>query len=266
LRLYGEWLVPHTIKNYEKSSWYKFYVFDVVFNNCEYLPYSEYLPKLIKFGIDYVPAECYLNPTLEQLNESVMKNRYLISSCPGSPDSNSDDNIGEGIVIKNYEYKINFPSSVWEKIIAPKFKETFTDKFHNINTKNTTQENREFQIVDRFMTLHLIEKNYAKIKCTENCWLPKFIPILVINIATDLLTEEIKDILEMYNFNSTSKIITDINKILNDRDTISANILSDNVLSCLKTNDFPINFASLKSNILRKAKAIKPTISQSDIL
>jgi len=29
LRLYGEWLVPHTIKHYREDSWGKFYVFDV---------------------------------------------------------------------------------------------------------------------------------------------------------------------------------------------------------------------------------------------
>ena len=56
LRLYGEWLVPHTLKTYEDTAWRKFYVFDV-FNdtNEEYLPYTEYQPLLEEFGIDYVP-------------------------------------------------------------------------------------------------------------------------------------------------------------------------------------------------------------------
>ena len=30
LRLYGEWLIPHTIKGYRDDAWRKFYVFDVV--------------------------------------------------------------------------------------------------------------------------------------------------------------------------------------------------------------------------------------------
>ena len=29
LRLYGEWLVPHTLKNYRDDAWRRFYVFDV---------------------------------------------------------------------------------------------------------------------------------------------------------------------------------------------------------------------------------------------
>ena len=29
LRLYGEWLVPHTLKNYQDNAWRNFYVFDV---------------------------------------------------------------------------------------------------------------------------------------------------------------------------------------------------------------------------------------------
>jgi hypothetical protein len=29
LRLYGEWLVPHTLKTYRDDAWNKFYIFDV---------------------------------------------------------------------------------------------------------------------------------------------------------------------------------------------------------------------------------------------
>ena len=33
LKLYGEWLVPHTLRTYRKDAWNKFYVFDVVDKN-----------------------------------------------------------------------------------------------------------------------------------------------------------------------------------------------------------------------------------------
>src|SRR6056297_3562076 len=45
-RLYGEWLVKHTLKTYEEGAWHKFYIFDVVKDlddgNIEYLPYDLY--------------------------------------------------------------------------------------------------------------------------------------------------------------------------------------------------------------------------------
>ena len=42
LRLYGEWLVPHTLRTYLDSAWRDFYVFDVMDENDRYLPYEEY--------------------------------------------------------------------------------------------------------------------------------------------------------------------------------------------------------------------------------
>ena len=42
LRLYGEWLVPHSLKTYRESAWRKFYVFDVYDDETKtHLPYSE---------------------------------------------------------------------------------------------------------------------------------------------------------------------------------------------------------------------------------
>lgn len=56
LRLFGEWLIPHSLKTYRDDSWNKFYVFDV-FNDIEnrFLTYEEYLPLLEEFNIDFIP-------------------------------------------------------------------------------------------------------------------------------------------------------------------------------------------------------------------
>ena len=54
LRLYGEWLVPHTLKTYNESVWRKFYVFDVM-DEDKYLHYDEYSKILDEFGIEYIP-------------------------------------------------------------------------------------------------------------------------------------------------------------------------------------------------------------------
>jgi hypothetical protein len=39
--IYGEWLVPHTLKTYTEDAWRKFYIFDVVILG-KHIPYNEY--------------------------------------------------------------------------------------------------------------------------------------------------------------------------------------------------------------------------------
>ena len=111
LRLYGEWLVPHTLKTYEESAWRKFYVFDVYLDY--YLPYEEYKVYLEEFDIEYIPPICRVkNPTTERLMKQLEKNGYLIQDGHG---------VGEGIVIKNYEWRNKFGHQVWAKIVKNEF-------------------------------------------------------------------------------------------------------------------------------------------------
>jgi ATP-dependent RNA circularization protein (DNA/RNA ligase family) len=55
LRLYGEWLVPHTLKTYNDDAWRKFYVFDVFDRKKErLLSYDEYSEGLVAAGINVI--------------------------------------------------------------------------------------------------------------------------------------------------------------------------------------------------------------------
>ena len=52
--VYGEFLVPHTIRTYDSDAWKKFYIFDVFElndNYGRYLPYDEYVPLLEEFNL-----------------------------------------------------------------------------------------------------------------------------------------------------------------------------------------------------------------------
>ena len=79
--LYGEWLIPHTIRYYNADAWKHFYVFDVVEvdgDDIRYLPYKEYSVELEKYNIDYIPEIAELtNPTLVELSECLLKSHYL---------------------------------------------------------------------------------------------------------------------------------------------------------------------------------------------
>ena len=78
-RLYGEWLVPHTIKTYNNNAWRKFYVFDVMDINNNYLSYDDYLPMLQEFNIDYIPIITMIeNPTSEQILD-IAKNTHFFT-------------------------------------------------------------------------------------------------------------------------------------------------------------------------------------------
>lgn len=118
LRLYGEFLVPHTLKTYSDNAWRKFYVFDVTYRDdngeTRYIPYEEYQKQLELYNIDYIPPICKIeNPTYERMIELLDKNTYLIKDGAGT---------GEGIVIKNYDYRNKFGRQTWAKIVRNDFK------------------------------------------------------------------------------------------------------------------------------------------------
>jgi len=181
LRLYGEWLVPHSLKTYREDAWRKFYGFDV-FDDDEdkYLPYEEYLPLLENYGIECIPPLCMMkNATYENLLVELGNNGFLIKDGQGS---------GEGIVIKNYGYKNRFGRTTWAKIVTNQFKEKHTKEMGAMvkNMKEMTEQT----ICDEFVTPHLIDKTYAKIVNEMEGWNSKYIPRLLQTVYYDLVNEE----------------------------------------------------------------------------
>jgi hypothetical protein len=178
LRLYGEWLVPHTLKTYEEKAWRNFYVFDVMDGNY-YLPYEVYKPLLEKYNIDYIPPICKVkNPTYERLNNQLEKNGYLIKDGEGT---------GEGIVIKNYDYKNKYGRVVWAKIVKNDFKlkHQKASDVCEIKESKTVEE----IIVKKYVNSVLVEKEFSKIE-NEAGWSSKFIPRLLNTVFYCLIKEE----------------------------------------------------------------------------
>jgi len=179
LRLYGEWLVPHTLKTYTEEAWRNFYVFDVMREDGSYLSYDEYQPLMEEYGIEYIPPICKVeNPTIERIQNQLEKNGYLIKDGMG---------IGEGIVIKNYDYQNKYGRITWAKIVANEFKAAHSKK-EVTEIKERTQV--EQAIVDKYVTLELCEKEYAKIEVLEGEWTTKMIPRLLNTVYFCLVSEE----------------------------------------------------------------------------
>lgn len=181
-RLFGEWLVPHSLKTYRDDAWRKFYVFDV----CEiedgklkYLNYDYYSPILEQYGIDYItPLRIIKNGTYEQFVFCLDGNNYLIKDGMGS---------GEGIVIKNYDFVNKYGRTVWAKIVTSEFKEKHVKAMGapEVNGRKMVEE----EIAAKYVTRETVEKIYNKIKLANNGWSSRYIQQLLGIVFYELIKE-----------------------------------------------------------------------------
>lgn len=179
-RLYGEWLVPHTIRTYEKDAWRKFYVFDVMIGE-DYINYGEYKQYLEEFNIDYVPLiEMIINPTMDKIEELAMNNKYLVTS-----------GIGEGVVVKNYEYQNKYGRKTWAKLVVEQFRETKREIW-NDKIKVSIEE----KIIDKFQTESFVLKEFNKIEDFNSS---KIMRVLNVVFYT-LIKEEAYEIIKFAKF------------------------------------------------------------------
>ena len=190
-RLYGEWLVPHALKTYRDDAWRNFYVFDVGVDKevgeilhegddkNKYLHYDHYSVKLEEKGINYIMPICtIINASYEQLINQLVKNVFLIEDGKGA---------GEGIVIKNYDFKNKYNRQTWAKIVTSEFKEKHT-KAHGA-TEIKGNKLIEEDIANEFVTKALCEKVYAKIE-SELGFSSKRIPQLLNSVYYDVVKED----------------------------------------------------------------------------
>ena len=191
-RLFGEWLVPHSLKTYRDDAWRKFYVFDVCVDadnetGLEYLPYEIYQPMIAEFDIDYLaPLKIIKNGRLDDFIKILNENNFLIKDGSG---------VGEGIVIKNYDFYNKYKRQTWAKIVTSEFREK-----HHKEMGAPVKENRlvEDDIVDAFVTEAFVEKEYAKIVNENDGWTSKMIPQLLSRVFHELICEEMWNILKKF--------------------------------------------------------------------
>lgn len=183
LRLYGEWLVPHSLKTYRQDAWRKFYIFDVCRDkedSVEYLPYEEYSVLLEEYDLDYIAPICTIrNADYEKLVEQLQQNIFLIEDGKGA---------GEGVVIKNYSFVNKYHRTTWAKIVTSEFKEK-----HSKVMGAPAKEGRkmvEAEIVEKYVTKALCEKELSKILNECEGWQSKFIPRILSVVFYSLVTEE----------------------------------------------------------------------------
>jgi len=185
LHLFGEWLVPHSLKTYHEDAWHKFYVFDVVRfdvqpgsdENGRHLHYDGYKEVLDKYGIEYiVPQRILINPSVEDCMRETDANEWLVT-----------EGKGEGVVLKNYDFVNQFGRQVWAKIVTSDFKQKHHKEMGAPITKCTSLV--EPEVVEALLTADIIDKVYANICCSEGGWSSKMIPRLLETVWHDFVIE-----------------------------------------------------------------------------
>ena len=188
LRLYGEWLVPHSLKTYREDAWRKFYIFDVYnVETGEIYHYDRYKEILDAYKLDYLaPIAIIKNGTREHFEKCLDKNVFLIKDGMG---------VGEGIVIKNYEWQNKFGNTVWAKMVTNQFKEIH---HREMGAPIIGGETIEEKIVEDYVDAHLIDKVVAKIENDEGGWSSRHIPQLLQTVFYDLVNEELWNIIKKH--------------------------------------------------------------------
>lgn len=162
LRLYGEWMKPHLIRNYRDDMWSNWFIFDVCEDDPEnmtdwrgrtvrkHLPYLRYSELLDRYGIEYIrPLAVINNPSVEEIQD-IADNRNRAYMIEGT-------GCGEGVVVKNYDYTNPNDETIWGKVL-------------NSAYTKTKRQDRDFgitgieeTIANRVVNPLLVEKEYCKI-------------------------------------------------------------------------------------------------------
>lgn len=178
--LYGEWLVPHTLRTYRPEAWRHFYVFDVWdIAGDRYVPYDIYAATIQEAGIKLVePLARVRNPTEDQLVKLMASNQVLIQDGAGA---------GEGIVIKNYGWRNQFGRQTWAKMVRAEFREENKRAFGVPSLGEAFQV--EAAIAEEFVTHALVAKERAKIE-GDGTTGKNMIPRLLATVFYCVVTEE----------------------------------------------------------------------------
>ncbi|MHA1833237.1 MAG: RNA ligase family protein [Candidatus Baldrarchaeia archaeon] len=197
--LRGEWLVRHSM-NYPKEMMQHFYVFDVQrYEDNSYVHPDEYIPLLLKYGIQHVPVLARLsNPTMDELK-----------ALTEGPDEFGAEQ-KEGIVIKRYDFVNKYGRTQWGKIVHQSFEVKNKLTFRPKNADDIT-----LKFASETVTQHLVVKIIDKIKSEDpdNNITIKAMPQILGLVWYDVFTEELWDFVKKnkvkaFNFYVAKKLVS----------------------------------------------------------
>ena len=175
-RLYGEWLVRHTL-SYNETAYKKFYMFDIYNHQFGYCPNQTVQEQGKKYGIDTVPhLGEFTNPTLQELTALVEQ-----QSVYGAK--------REGIVIRNPEFVNQFGDKCNAKIVSEGFMEDNGITFGGNN--KYSEAYWEQYVSNKYITLERVTKIMHKLQPEINKRLDmEHIPRIINTVYHDMIQEE----------------------------------------------------------------------------
>ena len=181
-RLFGEWLIPNNIRDYRGDVWRKLYIFDVM-QDGKYIPYLDYFDDLWEFGIDCIhPIAPQHKYDAADIMKVAAENDWLMQ----------DGKIGEGVVVKRYDFVNQFGNTVWAKYVLPR-----SQPQKKSSATTAPVDAVEFKIVEQFLTAELIDKEFAKI--SADGWQSKFIGNFFKTVWHVFITEETANFLQKFH-------------------------------------------------------------------
>ena len=174
--IYGEWLVPHTIKYYRLEAWNEYYIFDILlFKKIEkegkkelvadrYLDYEEYSALLDEVNRLDGPALLYIpclgkikDCSLEQVKQYVEEHKdYVYLTKEGD--------LGEGLIFKNYQYHNAYNRVVWGKVVFADFLQIKKDH-RKMKANLPKPQDQDFEIEPALIGKHFNVEFAQKEKC-----------------------------------------------------------------------------------------------------
>ncbi len=196
-RLYGEWLVRHTI-HYPETAYKKIYLFDVYDDTTnEYWTQEDVKCVAQALGLEYPQLFAdSVTVTPENIMEHVGK-------------SFIGEN-GEGVVIKPENFTNKFGEAVYAKVVHPKFQENNAVTFGGNNKHSPTY--KEMYIVNKYCTLARVQKIMQKLQnVTERRLDMEHTRQVAGTCYHDMITEEIWEIIKkikVIDFNTLQRLAT----------------------------------------------------------
>ena len=215
MRLYGEWMVPHTVRSYLPEVWNRWFVFDMVAEDptasytyrdregaereldCAgrvYIPYEEYVPILESYGIEYVPRLKVLEGPDRNVLKSIAnhENTWMMGS-----------GCGEGIVVKRYGFENRYGRTVWAKVINSTFAQAKSDLRSMKARARAEGGTVEYKVANAFVTPDMVNKEYDRLRvASEN---GRVNPgQLLGTVYHCLITESIWDAIKKFRIDSIS--------------------------------------------------------------
>lgn len=172
VRLYWEWLVPHTITNYDKDNYNHFYLYDIEINWIRvWIDTVDSYWKVFNIRTPHLFATLW-NPKKSDLDKFLWVSKLWPK--------------GEGIVIKNPDFINRFWNATYAKMVTVEFKEDNWVIFWN-QTKHDT----ELDITAKYCDWERVKKIMNKIE--QNEWTDitkKHISQIIWMTKYDIITEE----------------------------------------------------------------------------